>query len=131
MRSEVFEDLFVLEMANNHWGSVERGLQIITEYSRVVRFNSVRAALKLQIRDVEHFIHQDFRERTDLRYIKKTIDTQLSIAEYETLVSAIRKSGCIPMATPFDERSVEICVELGIPLLKLASSDLNDWFLIE
>ncbi len=22
-----FEDLFVLEMANNHWGSVERGLK--------------------------------------------------------------------------------------------------------
>ena len=31
------------------------------------------------------------------------------------------------MATPFDERSVDLCVELGIPLLKIASSDLNDW----
>ena len=34
-------------------------------------------------------------------------------------------------ATPFDEKSVELCVELGVQILKLASSDLNDWFLIE
>ncbi len=35
------------------------------------------------------------------------------------------------MATPFDEQSVDLCVELKLPLLKLASSDLNDWVLIE
>ena len=35
------------------------------------------------------------------------------------------------MATPFDERSVDLCVKLGIQIIKLASSDLNDWFLIE
>jgi N-acetylneuraminate synthase len=46
-------------------------------------------------------------------------------------VKAVRQSGCIPMATPFDEKSVNLCVELGIPIIKIASSDLNDWFLIE
>ncbi len=35
------------------------------------------------------------------------------------------------MATPFDESSVALCSELGIDILKLASSDLNDWILIE
>jgi N-acetylneuraminate synthase len=35
------------------------------------------------------------------------------------------------MATPFDERSVDLCVELAIPIIKIASSDLNDWMLIE
>ena len=58
---DIFEDLFVLEMANNHLGSVERGLKIIQEFSQVVRFNNVRASIKLQFRDVEHFIHKDFR----------------------------------------------------------------------
>ena len=66
-----------------------------------------------------------------MRYIKKTLDTRLSKADYATLVNAVRKSGCIPSATPFDEASVDLCVELGIPIIKLASSDLNDWFLIE
>ena len=128
---DVFEDLFVLELANNHLGSVERGLKIIQEFSQVVRFNNVRASIKLQFRDVERFIHKDFRDRADLRYVKKTLDTRLTDEQYATLVKAIRQGGCIATATPFDERSVDLCVELGLPILKVASSDLNDWLLLE
>src|SRR4029079_4448628 len=29
------------------------------------------------------------------------------------------------------EASVDLCVELGMPILKVASADLNDWFLLE
>ena len=128
---DIFEDLFVLEMANNHLGSVERGLRIIHEFAQVVRFNNIRASIKLQFRDVDNFIHKDFVNRTDLRYVKKTLDTRLKDEEYATLVKAIRQAGCIPTATPFDERSVDLCVELGLPILKVASSDLNDWLLLE
>ena len=131
MNHDLFEDLFVLELANNHWGKLERGLKIVADFSRIVRFNNVRAAIKLQFRDVDHFIHKDFRQRTDIRYIKKTLDTQLKKSDYARLIDAIRKSGCIPSATPFDEKSVDLCVELGVQIIKLASSDLNDWFLIE
>lgn len=129
--SEIFEDLFVLELANNHQGCLERGLRIVTDFSRIVRFNNVKAAIKLQLRDVDAFIHKDFRARSDIRYIKRTLDTRLSKTEYATLANAIRRAGCIPMATPFDEVSVELCVELGIDLIKIASSDINDWLLIE
>ena len=128
---DIFEDLFVLEMANNHWGDVARGLDIIRQHSRMVRFNNVRAALKLQFRDVDNFIHKDFRDRSDVRYIKKTLDTRLTKEHYATLVDAVKKSACIPMATPFDEASVDLCVEFGMPIFKLASSDVNDWMLIE
>jgi sialic acid synthase SpsE len=131
MNIDIFEDLFVLELANNHWGRLDRGLRIISDFARVVRFNNVRAAIKLQFRDVDHFIHRDFRDRTDIRYIKKTLDTQLSHEHLETLVRAVKQNNCIPCATPFDERSVDLCVEFGLPLIKLASSDINDWVLIE
>jgi N-acetylneuraminate synthase len=131
MDSSIFEDLFVLEMANNHWGKVERGLRIVAEYSTIVRFNNARAAIKLQLRDVDSFIHKDFRDRTDIRYIQKTVATRLSEEDFVTLVKAIRQASCIPMATPFDERSVDLCVNLGIDILKIASSDINDWVLIE
>ena len=131
LQADICDELFVLEMANNHWGSVERGLKIITDYGRIVRFNNVRAAIKVQFRDGDSFVHEDFRERSDVRYIKKTLDTQLSDEDYEILVSAIRKNGCMPMATPFDERSVRLCEELGLPIIKIASSDISDWFLIE
>jgi N-acetylneuraminate synthase len=131
MNTEVFEDLFVLEMANNHWGDVERGLKIITDFARVVRYNGVRATIKLQLRDVERFIHEDFRDRQDIRYVKKTLDTQLSRTDIAKLFDAIRKNGCMTSATPFDEASVDLCVDLGVQLIKIASSDLNDWLLIE
>jgi N-acetylneuraminate synthase len=129
--ADIFHELFVLEIANNHLGSLQRGLKIVTAYGQVVRFNNVRAAMKLQIRDVDNFIHKDFRARNDIRYIKKTLDTQLTLEEYGALVKGIREANCITMATPFDERSVDVCCDLGIQILKIASSDLNDWLLIE
>jgi len=121
----------VLEVANNHLGDVQRGLKIIANYAQVVRFNNVRAAIKLQFRDVDSFIHKDFRNREDIRYIKKTLDTRLRPEDFATMVQAIRDAGCTPMATPFDESSVDFCCELGISILKIASSDCNDWILIE
>jgi len=131
MNRDIFEDLFVLEMANNHWGKLERGLRIVTDFARIVRFNNVRAGIKLQVRDVDHFIHKDFLKNKDIRYIKKTLDTKISEEDLAQMVQAIRKGGCIPMATPFDEHSVDVCMEIGIQIFKIASSDLNDWLLIE
>ncbi len=129
--NDIFDELFVLELANNHLGDLQRGLKIIANYAQVVRFNNVRAAIKLQLRDVDTFIHQDFRRRDDIRYIKKTIDTRLRSEDFAVMVQAIRDASCIPMATPFDENSVDFCCKLGIPILKIASSDCNDWILIE
>jgi sialic acid synthase SpsE len=129
--NDIFDELFVLEMANNHLGDVQRGLKIIGNYAQVVRFNNVRAAIKLQLRDVDTFIHKDFRGRDDIRYIKKTLDTRLRPEDFATMVQAIREGSCIPMATPFDESSVDFCCELGVAILKIASSDCNDWILIE
>src|SRR5207244_2703724 len=96
--ADIFNELFVLEMANNHLGKLDRALRIISTYAQVVRFNNVHAAIKLQIRDVDNFIHKHFRGRTDVRYIKKTIDTQLLVDEYGKMVTAIRQASCIPMA---------------------------------
>jgi len=128
---DIFEDLFVLELANNHLGNMERGLKIVSEFSQVVRFNNVRATIKLQFRDVDSFIHKDFIDRKDQRYIKKTLDSFLTHDDYAKLVTAIRQAGFMAVATPFDEPSVDLCVELGIPIIKIASSDINDWVLIE
>lgn len=130
-RNNIFEDLFVLELANNHWGDVSRGKKIIEDFSRIVRFNNVKAAIKLQFRDVDNFIHKDFKGRDDIRYIKKTLATKMDYDNYAILIDAIKKTGCITMSTPFDEKSVDTCVNLGVQIIKIASSDINDWILIE
>lgn len=130
-QNSIFNELFVLEMANNHWGRMERGLKIISSFGQVVRFNNMRATIKLQFRDVESFIHRDFHARSDIWYVDKTIKTKLTRSNYRDLVSAVRENGCLASATPFDEASVDLCGELDLDVIKLASSDINDWFLIE
>jgi N-acetylneuraminate synthase len=128
---DIFHELFVLELANNHWGSLERGLRIVRDFSTVVRYSNVRAAIKFQFRDVDSFIHRDFRHRQDIRYIRKTVDTRLNKDEFAELVEAVRRNNCIRMATPFDETSVDMCQELGVEIIKVASSDITDWVLLE
>lgn len=124
--STIFNDLFVLELANNHWGRIERGLKIIGDFARVVRFNDVKAAIKLQFRDVDAFVHKDYRDRADVRYIKKTLDTHMPWDQLKQMVDAVRDAGMVTMVTPFDETSVDKCVEFGVDILKIASSDIRD-----
>ncbi|HEV2044323.1 MAG TPA: N-acetylneuraminate synthase family protein [Sphingomicrobium sp.] len=131
MPASIFDDLFVLELANNHWGKLDRGLKIVSDFARVVRFNDVHAAIKLQFRDVDSFVHRDYRDRSDIRYIKKTIDTRLQWDELRQLVEAVRNAGMVTMVTPFDEASVDKCVEFGVDILKVASSDIRDKVLLE
>ena len=128
--NNIFKDLFVLELANNHWGNVDRGLKIIRDFGAIVKHNSVKASIKLQFRDVDSFVHKNFKNH-DSRYIQKTLATKLTEEEYEILINEIINVGCIPMATPFDEKSVDLCDKLNLPIIKIASSDANDWPLIE
>ncbi len=128
---QLFENLFVLEAANNHWGDLDRGKRIIQEFATVVRYNNVKAAIKFQFRDVDNFVHEDFKGNEELRYIKKTEATKMSRNQYAELAAYVVKAGCIPMATPFDEASVDLCAELNFPIIKIASSDINDWSLLE
>ena len=128
--NKIFEDLFVLEMTNNHLGSLERGIKIIDQFSKVIKFNNVKAAIKLQFRNVDEFIHKDYINRNDIRYIRRTKETYLSNENYKILVNHIKKCGLIPMATPFDESSVDFCESLNLPIIKVASADNNDWILL-
>ena len=125
-----FDNLFVLELANNHLGDINRGLKIINEHGKIVRANSIKAAIKLQFRDVDNFIHEDSKNIND-RYVKKTLKTKLSESDFKILVQEIKNVGCIPFATPFDEKSVELCEKFDFSFIKIASSDINDWPLIE
>ena len=127
----IFNDLFVLELANNHWGSLDRGLKIIDDFAKVVHDNDIHAAIKLQFRDVSSFIHDGHRHRDDSRYIKKVAATELSWSDLGKLVERVREQGLVTMATPFDEVSVDKCVEFGVEILKIASSDIRDRILIE
>lgn len=130
MNNEIFNNLFVLELANNHWGSADRGLEIIKAFATVTHHHHVKASIKLQFRHVDTFIHQNYRDLKGSRYITKTMATRMNEEGVRTLVKEVKGQGLVPMATPFDERSVALCEELSIGIIKIASSDINDWPLI-
>src|SRR5688572_8347705 len=105
--SELFEDLFIFEMANNHQGDVEHGVAIIRAVGEVVRRHGVKAAVKFQYRDLDTFIHPAFRDRSDVAHIPRFLSTRLAEDEFRRLVAETHEQGLISMCTPFDEVSVE------------------------
>ncbi|NTV63042.1 MAG: cupin domain-containing protein [Oscillochloris sp.] len=126
-----FENLFVLDLANNHQGQASHGLQIIREIGAVVAANGARAALKFQFRQLDTFIHPQHREGSDNKHIPRFLSTRLSNEEYARLAAAVREAGMVTMATPFDEESVDMILDLDLDVVKVASCSATDWPLLE
>jgi sialic acid synthase SpsE/mannose-6-phosphate isomerase-like protein (cupin superfamily) len=126
-----FRDLFVFDMANNHQGSVEHGLAITRGVGEVARKHGVRAGLKFQFRQLDSFVHPAHRSGSDNKHIPRFLSTRLSPAQYETMRDAARKEGMLTICTPFDEESVDLIVDMGFDILKIASCSARDWPLLE
>lgn len=125
------EPLFVLEMANNHMGDVEHGVRIIRAMGEITGRFPYRFAFKLQYRDLDTFIHPAKQGRDDLKYVKRFSETRLSRAQFQQLVDAMRASGFLTMATPFDEASMDLIESQGLDIVKIASCSFTDWPLLE
>lgn len=128
--NKIFEDLFIFEMANSHQGSVEHGIDIIKEMGKIARKYNIRAAVKLQYRDLDTFIHPEFKNRTDVNHIPRFLSTRLNFDQFNILVDEIRREGMLAMSTPFDEAGVEWCLDQGIDIIKIASCSSLDWPLL-
>lgn len=126
-----FENLFVLDMANNHQGDVEHGRKIIRQMAEAVHGNSVRAAVKFQFRQLDSFIHPEHREGSDNKHIPRFLSTELKRPAYEEMLAEVRGNKLLAMCTPFDEASVDIIVDMGFDILKIASCSAADWPLLE
>ena len=120
MKHKIFNDLFVLEIANNHWGSLDRGIKIIRDFAQVVKKNKIKAAIKFQFRDVDNFVHSNYKENEEIRYVNKTIKTKISWQNMKVMIDEVSKKWNATMATPFDEFSILKCKELNLDLVKIA-----------
>ena len=129
--SKIFDDLFIFEMANSHQGSVEHGKDIIHEMGKIARKYNIKAAVKLQYRNLDTFIHPDYKGRKDVNHIPRFESTRLTYDQFTELVEAIRSEGMIAMSTPFDEDGVDWCMDQGLDIIKVASCSSLDWPLLE
>ena len=126
-----FKDLIVLDLANNHQGDLEHGLQIINKLSSLQSKFDLNLCIKFQFRQLETFIHSEARSKKDLPHIPRFIETELSRSQYSTLHDTAKKAGFTTACTPFDEESVDIIEEMGFDLLKVASCSADDYPLLE
>ena len=126
-----FQNLFVFEMANNHMGDIKHGLRIIRAFHKVSKNFDFQFGIKFQYRDLDTFIHPGFKDRQDIKYVKRFMETRLSEEEFKRLKDKIKKLGFIAICTPFDENSVDLIEKHNFDIIKIASCSFTDWPLLE
>jgi sialic acid synthase SpsE/quercetin dioxygenase-like cupin family protein len=112
-------------------GDVEHGIRIIRMFHEVCKDFNFKFAFKFQYRDLDTFIHPDFRNRSDIKYVKRFMETNLSEAERKQLKDEVKKLGFISICTPFDENSVDLIEKHDYDVVKIASCSFTDWHLLE
>lgn len=123
--------LFIFELANNHMGDVEHGLRIVRELAAATGGYGVRRAVKFQYRQLDTFIHPAFRDRLDVKYIKRFRETELGEAAFLRLKDEAERLGFQAICTGFDEASVDLIEKHKFAAIKVASCSLTDWPLLE
>ena len=127
-----YKILIILEMANNHMGDVEHGKLMIDEFAKTVSSfkNKFDFAWKFQFRDLDTFIHRDYKDRDDLKYVKRFKETNLSLEQFLELKDYAKQNGFFTMCTAFDEPSVDRILEMEFDIAKVASCSFTDWPLL-
>lgn len=127
---KIFKDLFILDLANNHFGDVKHAKKIIKNFSEVVKKNKIKAAIKFQLRDYDTFIHKNYIN-SDHKYVRRFLDTKLTISQFKELFDYVKKKKLLTACTPFDENSVKTIEKFKFDYLKIASVSSNDFTLLK
>lgn len=132
MLSTLPKNLIVLEIANNHMGDLKHGINLINEYSKICKkYPNFNYAFKLQYRQLDTFIHKEFKDRFDLSYIKRFQETKLKHQDFNAMINCIKKNDFFSMVTAFDNESYNLIEKQEIDILKIASCSFGDWPLLE
>ena len=64
----VHDILFIFEMANNHMGDLNHGLEIVNSFKKITsKFPHYNFGFKLQYRNLDTFIRPDMKKRIDIK----------------------------------------------------------------
>jgi sialic acid synthase SpsE/mannose-6-phosphate isomerase-like protein (cupin superfamily) len=123
--------LIILDLANNHDGSLDHGKRIVDLVHKTLTKSCFKIAIKFQYRDLPEFIHPDFRQRLDHKYVNRFISTRLDWDSYFELKKYVQSAGFMAACTPFDSNSFQKVKEHEFDILKIASASFTDWHLLE
>jgi N-acetylneuraminate synthase len=124
--------LIVWEMANNHDGSLEKACRIVDALAPIKKeYDKFYFAIKLQRRDIDTFIHPDFKTDYNVANVKRFMDTRMQNEDFLKLCSYIKERGFMLGITPFDENSVDFIKQCNVDFVKVASCCANEWGLLD
>ena len=84
--------LIILDIANNHNGSIVHGKKIIDDIFEVTSEFDFDVAVKFQYRDLDSFIHPSFRGDWNYKYIKRFEEKDnIDIIDYSNVSYFIRE----------------------------------------
>ena len=117
----------VAEAGVNHDGIVDRALKLVDAAAA-----GGADAVKFQIFDVDRLVTEGTAKAAYQRRADGGSETQdemlrrlqLDLRSFEAIAGRARARGVAFLASPFDEESVDVLVELGVPAIKIASPDL-------
>ena len=130
MKYNFFNNLLVLDLANNHFGDINHAKKIVSDFSKIIKKKKLKATIKFQFRNLETFIHKDYIN-SDEKYVKRFLSTKLSNDNFKNLYSHIKKNNLLTSCTPFDEKSVDLIEKMKFDIIKIASVSSIDFNLLE
>ncbi len=126
-----FEKLFVLDLANNHFGDFNHAKSIIKNYSKIIKKYNVNATIKFQFRDLDTFVHRSEIKNKSNKYVRRFLSTKFSNEQFNKIFKLIKKNKIKTSCTPFDEKSIDLIEKMRFDYLKIASVSSLDWSIIE
>lgn len=90
MKNNIYNELMVLDIANNHFGDVGHAKRIVDKFSNVIKKYKLNATFKFQFRDLDTFIHKESKESGE-KYVKRFMSTKLSLDQFAEISNYIKK----------------------------------------
>lgn len=125
------QPVFICDLANNHFGDMKHAFSIIKAIADIKEETQASIAVKFQFRNYDTYIHPDYMERRDLKYIDRFLSTKLEEKDFFELSDLVKSYGLLSMSTPFDEESVDWIDRINVDIIKVASASANDYPLLK
>lgn len=117
---------FIAEAGVNHNGDLALARDLIDVAAEsgadAIKFQTFSAD-RLVTRDAEQASYQDTDDASQYEMLKRY---ELSRSDHEALQQYCREQGITFLSTPFDEESLELLDDLGVPAIKLGSGELTN-----
>ena len=100
IKKNIFDNLYVLDIANNHFGNLQHGKNIINAFSKIIKKHKINATFKFQFRNLDTFISKS-AAKSNNSYIDRFLSTKLTDENYYKLMKLIKRNKVLTSCTHF------------------------------